>query len=243
MTAINRYPDAQAAADACASAILNALDEARRARGAATLAVSGGSTPRLMFHTMARSGFDWSHIDLFQVDERCVPPDHQMSNFRMTREALLDHIHLAHGQVHRIEGELIPDEAAVRYADNIRDALKLQPHELPVFDVVQRGMGPDAHTASLFPGEPLIENVTGIAAAVWVEKIQHHRVTLLRGVLERARYTVMLISGDDKAEALKQVLTEPRDFLKYPCQIAADRAQWFVDEAAAAELPKTASRA
>jgi 6-phosphogluconolactonase len=239
MAKISRFADAQGAADACAAAILKTLDEARRARGAATLAVSGGSTPRLMFQTMAKSGFDWSHIDLFQVDERCVPPDHQMSNFRMTREALLDHIHLAPGQIHRIKGELIPDEAAVRYVDDIRDALKLQPDELPIFDVIQRGMGPDAHTASLFPGEPLIENVTGIAAAVWVEKIQHHRVTMLRGVLERARYTVMLVSGDDKAEALKQVLTEPGDLMKYPCQIAADHADWFVDEAAAAQLPRS----
>src|SRR5579875_2840002 len=121
MAKIIRGADAQAAADACAGAILHALDEARRARGSATLAVSGGSTPRLMFQTMAKSGFDWSHIDLFQVDERC---------------ALLDHIHLAHGQVHRVEGELIPDEAAVRYVDNIRDALKLQSGELPVFDVI-----------------------------------------------------------------------------------------------------------
>ena len=243
MAKVNRFADAQTAADACAAAILKTLDEARRARGSATLAVSGGATPRLMFQTMAKSGFDWSHIDLFQVDERCVPPDHELSNYRMTREALLDHIHLAHGQVHRIEGELIPDEAAVRYADNIRDALKLQAHELPVFDVIQRGMGPDTHTASLFPGEPLIENVTGIAAPVWVEKMKQHRVTLLRGVLERARRTVMLVSGADKAEALKQVLTEPADYMKHPCQIAADRADWFVDQASAAEIPKAASGA
>src|SRR5581483_3887186 len=176
-------------------------------------------------------------------DERCVPPDNGLSNFRMMRESLLDHIHLAHGQVHRIEAELIPDEAAVRYADNIRDALKLQAGKLPVFDVIQRGMGPDAHTASLFPGEPLIENVTGIAAAVWVEKIKQHRVTLLRGVLEQARYTVMLVSGVDKAEALKQVLTEPTDFIRRPCQIAAARADWFVDEAAATQLPNAVPRA
>jgi 6-phosphogluconolactonase len=236
MAKINRFANAQEAADACATAILKMLDEARRARGSATLAVSGGSTPRLMFQTMSKSGFDWSHIDFFQVDERCVPPDHELSNFRMTREALLDHIHLAHGQIHRIEGELIPDEAAVRYTDNIRDALKLQPHELPVFDVIQRGMGPDTHTASLFPGEPLIKNVTGIAAAVWVEKMKQHRVTLLRGVLERGRYTAMLVSGSDKAEGLKEVLTGPRDLMKHPCQIAADGAEWFVDQAAAASL-------
>jgi 6-phosphogluconolactonase len=97
-------------------------------------------------------------------------------------------------------------------------------------------MGPDTHTASLFPGEPLIQNVTGIAAAVWVEKMRQHRVTLLPGVLERARYTVMLVSGADKAGALKEVLNGPRDFMKHPCQISAGQAEWFVDEAAAAQL-------
>jgi 6-phosphogluconolactonase len=233
---LNRFPDAQAAADACADAILKSLDEARSLRGSATLAVSGGSTPRLMFQTMAKRGFDWSHIDLFQVDERCVPPDHELSNFRMTREALLDHVHLAHGQIHRIEGELTPDEAAIRYADDIRDQLKLQPGEAPVFDVIQRGMGPDTHTASLFPGEPLIENTTGIAAAVWVEKMKQHRVTLLRGVLERARRTVLLVSGEDKAAGLKDVLQGPRDLMLHPCQIAAETAEWFVDRAAASAL-------
>lgn len=236
MAAVRKFHDAQSAADACADAILGALDEARRARGSATLAVSGGSTPRLMFQTMAKRGFDWSRIDLFQVDERCVPPNHELSNYRMMREALLDHVHLAHGQIHRIEGELVPDEAAVRYAGVITDTLKLQAHELPVFDVIQRGMGPDTHTASLFPGEPMIANVTGIAAAVWVEKMKQHRVTLLRGVLERARMTVMLVSGQDKAEGLKQVLEGPRDLMNHPCQIAADTAEWFVDEAAAAKL-------
>ncbi len=233
---VRRFPGAQSAADACADAILQSLDEARRARGVATLAVSGGSTPRLMFQTMAKRGFDWSRVDLFQVDERCVPPDHDLSNYRMMREALLDHLHLAHGQIHRVEGELLPDEAAVRYAANITDSFRLQPHELPVFDVIQRGMGPDSHTASLFPGEPMIENLTGIAAAVWVEKMKQHRVTLLRGVLERARRTVMLVSGADKAEALKQVLEGPRDLMQHPCQIAAGTAEWFVDESAAALL-------
>lgn len=233
---LTRHPDPQSAADACADAILAALDEARRARGSATLAVSGGSTPRLMFQTMAGRGFDWSRIELFQVDERCVPPNDEQSNFRMMREALLDHLHLAHGQIHRVHAELVPDEAAVRYAGEIIDKFELQTHQLPVFDVIQRGMGADTHTASLFPGEPLIANVTGIAAAVWVEKMKQHRVTLLRGVLEHARQTMMLVSGADKADALKQVLTGPRDLIQHPCQIAAEAAEWFVDEAAAAKL-------
>jgi 6-phosphogluconolactonase len=102
--------------------------------------------------------------------------------------------------------------------------------------VIQRGMGPDAHTASLFPGEPVIADETGLAAALWVEKMKQHRVTLLRGALEKARATLCLVSGPDKAPALKNVLEQPFEPMKYPCQIASRGMVWFVDSAAAAQL-------
>jgi 6-phosphogluconolactonase len=105
-------------------------------------------------------------------------------------------------------------------------------NELPVFDVIQRGMGPDMHTASLFPGEPLIENETDIAAPVWVEKMKQHRVTLLRGVLERARQTLCLVSGADKDAALRSVLREPPDPTRRPSQIESPAMAWYVDDAA-----------
>jgi 6-phosphogluconolactonase len=104
--------------------------------------------------------------------------------------------------------------------------------ELPVFDVIQRGMGPDMHTASLFPGEPLILNETDIAAAVWVEKMALHRVTLLPGVLERARQTLCLVSGADKAAALRSVMREPRDTVRMPARIASGEMAWYVDQTA-----------
>jgi len=116
--------------------------------------------PRIMFEWMARQNFDWRHVDLYWVDERCVPIDDQQSNYRMTRESLLESIHLAAGQLHRIHGEIIPDEAAILYADDISRSFKLQPGELPVFDVIQRAWDRYA-PASLFPGEPLILNHTG----------------------------------------------------------------------------------
>jgi 6-phosphogluconolactonase len=100
-------------------------------------------------------------------------------------------------------------------------------------------MGPDAHTASLFPGEPLIDNRTGIAAAVWVEKLRSHRVTLLPGVLLAARHTVLQVAGEDKADAVRNVLKGPEDPHKYPCQIAtrgSEQAVWFLDKAAASKL-------
>ena len=181
---------------------------------------------------MARRPFDWSGVELFWVDERTVPQTDKQSNYRMTRESLLDVIDLLASRVHRVVGELPPDEAAVKYTAEIVRVFGLKEGELPVFDVLQRGMGPDMHTASLFPGEPLILNKTGIAAAVWVEKMGNHRVTLLPGVLERARQTLCLVTGADKTEGLKNVLTGPRDPLRMPSQISSDEMAWYVDELA-----------
>jgi 6-phosphogluconolactonase len=233
---IRNFATPAQAAEACGAEIFHLLETARAARGSATLAVSGGSTPRIMFEWMARQPFDWSAIDLFWVDERCVPADDAQSNYRMTREALLDRAPLASTQIHRIKTELIPDEAAEAYIDDISHVFRLRSGELPVFDVIQRGMGPDGHTASLFPGEPLIQNHTGIATAVWVEKMKQHRVTLLPGVLERARRTLCLVTGADKAEGLHEVLNGPRDPLHIPSQISSAEMEWFVDAASAALL-------
>jgi 6-phosphogluconolactonase len=234
---IQKSADATQAAQRCGAAIFELLNRSRQERGVATLAVSGGSTPRIMFEWMAKQPFDWNNIELFWVDERCVPIDDSQSNYRMTRESLLDRISLAPHRIHRVKAELIPDEAALQYANEISEVLRLAPGELPAFDILQRGMGPDTHTASLFPGEPLIDNRTGIASAVWVEKFHQHRVTLLPGVLEKARHTLCLVTGADKTEGLERVMNGPRDPLHVPSQIASPEMTWFIDEAAAARLP------
>lgn len=229
------------AARACGAAIFEILEAARKERGIATLAVSGGSTPRIMFEWMAKQPFDWHSVELFWVDERCVPIDDSQSNYRMTRESLLDHAPIPKHQIHRVRTELTPDEAAEAYIAEIAKVLRLASGELPAFDVLQRGMGPDCHTASLFPGEPLIANTTGVAAAVWVEKFKQHRVTLLPGVLQKARNTLCLVTGADKTEALKQVLEGPRDPLHLPSQISSERMVWFLDQPAAANLARSAA--
>ncbi len=229
---LHRFETATAAAEACGNRILELLSAARKARGVATVAVSGGSTPRLMFESMAARKFDWTGVELFWVDERIVPPNDSQSNFRMTREALLDRIDLPAERVHRIAGELPPAEAAAKYVAEIIRVFGLSAGELPVFDVVQRGMGPDMHTASLFPGEPLIADTSNIAAAVWVEKMQQHRVTLLPGVLRAARETLCLVSGADKAAGLQSVLHDAVDPMVRPSQIASAQMSWYVDTAA-----------
>ena len=177
-----------------------------------------------MFEWMAGRHFDWRNVHLFQVDERCVPPDHELSNYRMLRESLLNRLAGPHPVVHRIAGELAPPEAASQYSAEIEQRTG------GVLDVIHRGMGPDAHTASLFPGEPLIADRSGIAASVWVEKFGQHRVTLLPGVLERARLTVHLVTGADKCEALQGVLHGPVDYMARPAMISSAKMIWFLDE-------------
>jgi 6-phosphogluconolactonase len=229
--------DAESAASACASFVLDTLRGALDTRGRAAFAISGGSTPRLLFARLAASGFNWSNVHIFWVDERCVPPDDNQSNFKLANETLIGPAKIDGANVHRVRGELAPAEGASEYVREI--ARFFGSDELPEFDLVHRGMGPDAHTASLFPGEPLIDNRTDIAAAVWVEKMKSHRVTLLPGVLLKARQTVLQVSGSDKAEALAHVLRGPDDTKQFPCQLAtrgSDKAVWFLDKAAVAKL-------
>lgn len=225
------FDTAQLAAEACGQAIFDVAADARKLRGVAAIAVSGGSTPRIMFEWMAQQKFDWSDVHLFWVDERCVPPDNEQSNYRMTRLALLETIGLPATQVHRIQGEIDPAAAAAQYAEEIA---KVIPDA--VFDVIQRGMGNDGHTASLFPGEPMVDDLTGVTAALWVEKMKQHRVTLKRGVLEQARLTLNLVTGADKAAPLLQVLKGPRDLHSYPAQISSPEMVWYLDPAAAEPL-------
>jgi 6-phosphogluconolactonase len=231
------YPDANAAADACAHHIAGLLEEALAGQELATLAVSGGSTPRRMFETLAASGFKWDRVHLFWVDERGVPPTDAASNYKLTYDHLIQRAHFPTRNIHRILGEMQPANAAKRYEEEIRDFFGLEEGEMPHFDVVHRGMGPDAHTASLFPGDPLINDREHIAGTTFAEKFKQWRITLLPGALLAAKHTVFLVAGDDKKEAVRAVFHEEYDPLKYPAQIASHHGRgvtWFLDQAAAA---------
>jgi len=232
----HKLPDANATAEAGAHHVIGLLEEVLAGQEFATLAVSGGSTPKLMFQRMSATKFPWDKVHMFFVDERCVPPGNDQSNFKLADDYFFRPAHVPARNVHRIMGELTPSTAAERYAEDIRDFFALDAGEMPRFDVVHRGMGPDAHSASLFPGEPLIDDREGIAAAVYVEKMHSWRVTLLPGALLAAKHTVFLVAGDDKAEAVRAVFQEEYDPKKYPAQIASHHGRgvtWFLDEAAA----------
>ena len=214
------YGDAGAAAAECARRLAGVLGEALEGTGRATLAVSGGSTPRLLFDSLAGAGLPWGRIHVFWTDERAVPPDHPQSNYRLAMEHLLGPAGVPPAQAHRMAGELPPEEAARLYTGELRGFFGLSPGALPCFDAVHLGMGADGHTASLFPGSPLLEDRANIAAAAFNGAVQPPwRVTLLPGVLAAARHTVFLVAGEDKAGVVREVLEGPYEPRQLPSQM------------------------
>ena len=232
MREANRFPNPESAARGCAVSILDVLRRAIEERGRAMLVVSGGTTTKLMFQDMAAAKFSWDKVDLFFADERCVPPDDEESNYALANEHLLKPVNYPAERVHRILGELDPAEAARLYAVEIRQSFGLKHAELPVFDVIQLGMGPDGHTASLFPGSPLLDDRTELTGSVIDSpKPPKERVTLMPGVLLAARAAVFLVAGDEKADALNNVLGGADAVKKWPSQLVAHRegpVEWFV---------------
>jgi 6-phosphogluconolactonase len=236
------YASAAEAARACAVRAAELLTKRLSEAESVTFAISGGSTPALMFGVLATCRVEWKRVHLFQVDERRVAPDDARSNYRLAHAELITPAGIPSENVHRIRGELSAEEAAIRYVAEIRRFFRTPPGVAPVFDIVHRGMGGESHTASLFPGEPLIGDSTGIAAAVTVPVAPHERVTLLPGPLAAARHTLMLLAGGDKAEALHQVLTRKYEPFHMPAQIGTygnAKAEWYVDSAAAALMPRS----
>ncbi len=223
-------------------------EEAVAARGRVRIAVSGGTTPKATFallanpdhHFLAR--MPWHGLELFWVDERTVPPDHPESNFRMTRETLLDHIGLRPDQVHRIHGELEPEVAAAEYEFDLRRTFRLEGAEAPRFDVIALGMGDDGHTASLFPHTDAIHEMGRLVVANQVPQKDTWRVTLTWPVINHAREVFFLIEGAPKAPVLNEVFTGPRDVERLPSQLiwpASGILTLILDKAAAAQLPPT----
>ncbi len=231
--------NARSAAEHCGDRILQLLKGALAKNGIAALAISGGSSPRPMFEHMATARFSWNAVHIFWVDERGVPPEDPQSNYGLARETFLDRISIPEANIHRIVAEMPAEEAARRYSDDLRQFFSLSAGQMPEFDVIHRGIGPDAHTASLFPGEPLIANRKDLAAAVRVEKFRQWRITLLPGPLLAARETVMLVAGADKAAAVQRIFEGPADSMLYPAQLFAREGRnttWFFDAPAAALL-------
>jgi 6-phosphogluconolactonase len=225
---------------------VDGIRAAASARGKARIAISGGNTPKQTFALLAdpsapyREQIPWDKLELYWVDERCVPPDHPDSNYRMTREAMLDRVPLSETRIFRIQGELDPEEAAAKYEFEIRQSFRLEGAEMPSFDIVALGMGPDGHTASLFPHTAGLHEMMRIAIANHVLQKETWRVTLTAPVINRGRDVFFLIEGADKVAALQAVFCGPYDPESYPSQLirpAGGRITLLLDSAAAAALP------
>ena len=219
-----------------------------------TVALSGGSTPKSMFNLLAADPFldtvPWKSIYFFWGDERCVPPDHADSNYRMTKEALLSKAPIPEENVFRIPAELPnPEQAAQEYSTTLSRFFLTGPgaaksgtaplSTLPRFDLVFLGMGPDGHTASLFPGTTALHAGEQIAVANYVEKFKANRITLTAATINNARNVTFLAAGADKAETLSSVLEGSYQPEVYPSQLIRPRngtLLWMVDEASARQL-------
>jgi 6-phosphogluconolactonase len=241
------FDGADALSRAAAEHFLETAQAAVAANGVARIAISGGSTPKRTFELMANpaekfaAAMPWAKIELYWVDERVVPPDNKDSNYRMTREAMLDKVPLKPEQIFRIEGELEPDQAAARYESAIRNHLRLEGAQGPVFDVLALGMGPDGHTASLFPHTEAINEMIRIAVANHVPSVKDSwRVTLTWPVINQARDVFFLIAGKDKTQPLHDVLLGKYDPETLPSQLirpSNGRLLLLLDKDAAALLP------
>jgi 6-phosphogluconolactonase len=241
-------PDAAALALRAAQHFTELAGETVANRGRARIAVSGGSTPGTTFALLAdsslpwRGRMPWDKLDIFWVDERAVGPEDAQSNYRMTREALLDHVPLKPCQIHRIEGELEPEVAAARYESELRNSFRLEGAESPRFDLVALGMGDDGHTASLFPHTAAIHELGRLVAANHVPQKDTWRITLTWPVINHASSVFFLIGGADKAAVLKEVLMGPWDPERLPSQLiwpSSGILTLILDKAAAALLPAT----
>ena len=237
----NKEAVSRAAAETLVSLALKKL----ASKESIAVALSGGSTPRSMFALLVNdaalcSRMPWDRTHFFWGDERHVAPDHSDSNYRMANEALLSRVPVPAGNIHRIRAEN-PDanKAAEDYEQELRGFFKLDPGQLPAFDCVFLGMGPDGHTASLFPGTKALHEHERLVVANWVDKFQSYRITMTAPVLNNADIVIFHLTGEEKAEPLRVVLEGQKQTDLFPSQLIEPthgKLIWLVDQAAAGQL-------
>jgi len=233
--------DAEDLARRTVQLFVSAAQEALKAKGAFHVALSGGQTPKQTFETLAASpaakALPWNQIQVFWADERYVPSDSPHSNFRLASEALLTKVPIPPDNIHRIPTEHTDIGVAVRlYEAQVRSVFGIEDDRVPEFDLVVLGMGTDGHTASLLPNSYAPFDTDDLACVVYTCGDNLNRITLTHPVLQGARRLVVLVSGAEKAEILKEVLTTEPDEVRYPIHIlwpVLDKVVWMVDREAA----------
>jgi 6-phosphogluconolactonase len=213
------------------------VDEAASHSRFIHVAVSGGNTPRSFFACLAtkmKDRISWKYLHLYWVDERCVPPDHAESNYGMTRDTLLQHVPLPATNIHRIQGEEVPERERERYIHEILDCVPGE--HSPRFDWIFLGMGSDGHTASLFPGQEAIWASQKICEVATHPKTGQKRITLTLKAINRSARVTFVVAGEDKAKAFAEVTSPLPEVKKYPAahvKPVTGRIEWYVDKQAA----------
>ncbi len=232
--------DLEALSQQAAGYVAQTLAAAVAARGQATIALSGGSTPRRTHELLAapplRDRVPWEQVHVFWGDERCVPPDHPDSNYRMAYETLLSRVPLPPRNVHRVPTELGPAVVvAAHYERELRQHFALEVEDVPRFDLILLGMGADGHTASLFPGTLALEETRRLVVPNRVDYLPHERVTFTFPVLNHARAVAFLVAGRDKAPMVAAALAGDRRVPAARVQPTAGELRWYLDRAAAGQ--------
>lgn len=237
------YSDHRALFQAAAEHFSEIANSAVAAHGIFFVALAGGNTPRELYLLLAqpawRSRVPWEKAHIFFGDERCVPPEHPDSNYRMAREVLLEALSLPEQNIHRMAGEQEPHAAALAYQQEIRRVFSIAGDKLPRFDLILLGLGSDGHTASLFPGTAALHEKEKLVVANYVDKLNSFRLTLTLPVLNNAQHIMFLAVGDNKANILHEIFEMPDRPIKYPAELVRPTngtVIWLLDRAAANKL-------
>lgn len=236
MTTLTTVSDAEAVAARASNLLVRLIVDAREKRGVANVALAGGETPRRTYELLAEELDDWTGVELWFGDERCVPPDDPESNYLMVEGSLLARAPIDPSHVHRILGELGPEEAARRYAAELCDHVPRDENGTPVLDVVLLGLGPDGHTASLFPGGEELDSQDIVVPVYRAPKPPPERVSLSLMALRAARHCVMLATGPGKADAVAALIAGPDRHVPASL-LRTGRLELIVDDAASPPGP------
>jgi 6-phosphogluconolactonase len=222
-----------------ANDICNLANESVKHHGRFTWALSGGSSPRALFHLLVTDyadEFPWDNTLFYFGDERFVPHDHPDSNYLMAKNAMLDPMNVNPAHVFPMDTSSSPEAGATAYQTTLQESFN---ENYPMFDLILLGLGDDAHTASLFPGTDVLDNDTDLVSAVYVAQKGVHRITLTKKLINNARNTAFLTYGENKANAVRQVINNEGDYHEFPAQLIKPvngTLSWYIDEAAASQL-------
>ncbi len=243
---IERYPNTDTLSQEAAQYIVRLANEAIVTHGRFTFALSGGSTPKKLYSLLGsdayRKQIDWTRVEIFWSDERCVPPDNPESNYLMAQQALLNNVPIPANQIHPMPADQPNREAASQaYTSEMQRVFGT--NGIPQFDLIQLGMGPEGHTASLFPHQPSLHEQQRLVMPVTVPKPPPDRLTFTPPLLNAAHHILFLVTGAEKADAVQAVLEGPYQPDEYPAQLVQPTngdVVWMLDEAATVKLHNVA---